>query len=413
MKLQLLTIFALMMCVMANAQSKFDLNKPFGFCTMSSRTDKSATYEMTGGGGYIYKDGKVVNAKGKAVDAESVKVLKATDVKSDNDIKNAVKKYSVVVLDGSAGDFVISESIGLKDVKDKTILGINNARLCTKWFVTPEIHETIKAGGAFDASTSGGGGELDNHVQVKERAEFLTRKAIMDKSGDLNETYRKSGIFKLTGENIIIRNLKFIGPGSIDVGGNDLLTATHCKNVWVDHCDFVDGMDGNFDITNSSDFFTVSWCTFSYTERSLMHQNTNLIGGSDKEPLGFLNVTYANCVWGNGCKQRMPMVRVGKVHLLNNYYNCAGSNLSVCVNPRANSEVLLEGNYFSNEIKKSNRLMKIDKAVTSCTIGKGNIAFAALPVSIGSEITVPYKYVIQNVTKMKDDLEKYAGATLE
>ena len=79
------------------------------------------------------------------------------------------------------------------------------------------------------------------------------------------------------------------------------------KNCWVDHCEFVDGMDGNFDITQKSDFNTVSWCTFSYSARSYMHQNTNLVGGSDSEATGYLNTTFAFNHWGDGCLARMPM----------------------------------------------------------------------------------------------------------
>ena len=117
------------------------------------------------------------------------------------------------------------------------------------------------------------------------------------------------------------------------------------KNCWVDHCEFVDGMDGNFDITQKSDFNTVSWCTFSYSARSYMHQNTNLVGGSDSEATGYLNTTFAFNHWGDGCLARMPMARVGKIHMLNNYYTCKEGNN--CINPRKNSEFLVEGNYFA------------------------------------------------------------------
>jgi pectate lyase len=118
----------------------------------------------------------------------------------------------------------------------------------------------------------------------------------------------------------------------------------------VDHCEFTDGQDGNFDITQSANFVTVSWCTFGYTERAYDHMNTNLVGSSDSEDKNTLNVTFAYNIWGPGCNQRMPMARAGNIHLLNNYYNCAGA--SATVNPRKNSEFLIEGNYFETGVTK-------------------------------------------------------------
>lgn len=108
---------------------------------------------------------------------------------------------------------------------------------------------------------------------VSEEAEYNTRKIIIEMTGDNNEDYRKSGCISLSNcQNIIIRNITFKGPGAIDVGGYDLISCTGSKNCWVDHCEFMDGMDGNFDITQKADFNTVSWCIFRYTDRSYMHQ---------------------------------------------------------------------------------------------------------------------------------------------
>ena len=53
--------------------------------------------------------------------------------------------------------------------------------------------------------------------------------------------------------NFIMRNLVFEGPGAYDIDGYDNLCIDNCQNFWVDHCEFHDGMDGNFDIKNMSD----------------------------------------------------------------------------------------------------------------------------------------------------------------
>lgn len=411
----LLMLISIIMPGCVSAQSTYDLQKPFGFCTMSSRTDRSSTYNLTGGGGYIYNiaNGQVTDENGNAVASSSIKVLKATDVTKDDDIKNAVKNYSVVVFDGSAGDFTINKQISLDNCKNKTLLGINNARLCTKFVVTPEIQAALDAVNVKRASTeSGTGGAIQTSngtVNISEQAEYLTRKTLIEYLNDNSESYRNSGIFKLasTCENVIIRNITFVGPGSIDCGGYDPLWSNGAKHVWVDHCAFLDGMDGNLDITNSSDFFTVSWCTFGYTSRSYMHQNTNLIGSSDSEATGYLNTTYANNIWGAGCKQRMPMARVGKIHLLNNYYNCAGA--SKCINPRKNSEFLIEGNYFVSGLSQSD--MFGQKDATAYVWTSDNVASVSLPSSKGS-VTVPYDYPVNDATTMKDELTLYAGPTL-
>ena len=333
------TIFATMLLAvtMTATATDYDQNKPFGFCTVSSRTDASSTYDITGGGCYTYPIPDDFTG--------TVKVLKSTGEDMKGTIQNAIKQNNVVILDGADGDFIVSSNIGITS-SNKTIIGINNARIRTQWYVTDEIKAALDAAGVPSMSTSGGGGTLPNGKSVSEEAEYNTRRIIIEMTGDNNENYRNAGIFSLSGcQNIIIRNLTLQGPGSIDVGGADLISSVNgAKNCWVDHCAFLDGMDGNFDITQKSDFHTVSWCTFSYTSRSYMHQNTNLIGSSDSETTGYLNTTFAFNWWGTGCKQRMPMARVGKIHMLNNYFSCSGS--SNCINPRKNSEFLIEGNYL-------------------------------------------------------------------
>ena len=376
-------------------------DKPFGFCTHSSRTDASATYNITGGGCHTYPVPEGIT---------SVTVLESNGQDMKADIQNAIKKYDVIILDGSKGDFIVSSNIGFER-GNKTLLGINNARLCTKWYVTDEIKTALDAAGVPNMSTSGGGGTLSNGKAVKEEAEFNTRQIIIDKTGDSNESYRNSGILTVNGkENIIIRNITFVGPGAIDVGGSDLVSFTGAKHCWVDHCEFIDGMDGNFDITNSSDFNTVSWCIFRYTDRSYMHQNTNLIGSSDNEATGYLNTTFAFNWWGEKCRARMPMARVGKIHMLNNYYSCA-NNGTACINPRKNSEFLIEGNYFAAGVKKvySNSdataaTWKDDNVITETSVSK--------PSSHGETVTVPYTYTVTTTSEVPTLVKENAGATI-
>ena len=402
--MRIFTTFILLALSLIASATDYDQNKPFGFCTRLSRTDAAATFYVTGGGCYTYPLAESFTGK--------VTVLKSNGQDMKRTIENAVKQNDIIIFDGAQGDFIVSSNVSIS-ASNKTLLGINNARLCTQWSVTQEIIEALNKAGVPNMSTSSGtGGILSNGHRVGEEAEYQTRQIIINMTNDAEEKYRSAGVLTLFRcQNIIIRNLKFVGPGSVDVGGSDLLSCRASKNCWIDHCDFTDGMDGNLDITQSSDFNTVSWCTFSYTERSYMHQNTNLIGYSDREPTGFLNTTYAFNWWGPGCVQRMPMVRVGKIHMLNNYFSC--TTASNCINPRKNSEVLIEGNYFEKGVRR----YYSQKDAVAVTWTDTNFAEEknkmGQPASIGEPVTVPYEYTIAPYADVPAAVKKHAGATLK
>ena len=206
MKKYLLTLTATLLSMTAVADG-YDLDKPFGFCTVSSRTDASSTFNITGGGVYTYPipDGFT----GKAT------TLKSNGQDMKGDIQNAIKQYDVVILDGAYGEFIVSSNIGIT-ASNKTIIGINNAIISTKWYVTDEIKKALNDAGVPNMSTSGGGGKLPNGQSVSEEAEYNTRKIIIEMTKDNNEDYRKSGCISLSScQNIIIRNITFKGPGAI------------------------------------------------------------------------------------------------------------------------------------------------------------------------------------------------------
>ena len=161
----------------------------------------------------------------------------------------------------------------------------------------------------------------------------------------------ESGILQLTRcSNMIIRNLTFKGAGAYDMDGNDNLTLYECSHLWIDHCDFQDGVDGNLDCTNGSDYITITWCRFRYllspwpggSGGSNDHRYTNLWGSSDsqaKKDEGHLRTTFANCWWDEGCKERMPRIRFGQVHILNCLYSSSVANYCVGAGYRCNAYV--------------------------------------------------------------------------
>ena len=163
--------------------------------------------------------------------------------------------------------------------------------------------------------------------------------------GDSNSGFVNGHILVSGVSQVIIRNLKIVAP--CDVGpvwdpndgslGNwnsafDAIGVSSSDHVWVDHNSFTDVPmtdnfeviengrpkqchDGALDITNASDYVTVSYNVFG------QHDKTNLIGGSDSASAdeGKLRITFSNNVYRD-IASRAPRVRFGQVHLFNNYY---------------------------------------------------------------------------------------------
>ena len=153
------------------------------------------------------------------------------------------------------------------------------------------------------------------------------------------------GSSSLNRTNIIIRNLTFEDtydcfPAWDPTDGEsgswnalyDSISLRNTDHVWIDHNTFRDretaddtlphyfGVlyqvhDGLLDITNASDFVTVSWNRFEN------HDKVMLIGSSDSASAdrGKLNVTLHHNLFED-LGQRVPRVRFGKVHVYNNYY---------------------------------------------------------------------------------------------
>jgi pectate lyase len=149
--------------------------------------------------------------------------------------------------------------------------------------------------------------------------------------------------------NVILRNLSFTNPKGVGqgMGGGDGMTANNSHHVWVDHCNFGECADGQFDITHGSDYFTVSWCKFSYTNEASDHRLSMLIGNKDTlgdEDTGKLHVTLHHNWIGDLVQDRAPRVRFGQVHIFNTYYAAKGNN--ICIGLGISSQVLLESSYF-------------------------------------------------------------------
>ena len=153
----------------------------------------------------------------------------------------------------------------------------------------------------------------------------------------------ESGIFYFKEcENLIIRNIVMECAGAFDNSSADNMQLVTCKNVWVDHCDFLDGVDGCLDIKTGTDNVSITWCRFRYLKspwprpetkpkNSDDHRFPLLIGSGDDntEDIGHLNTTIAYCWFDEGCMERTPRVRKGKIHVVNCDYTNVGAHYLV------------------------------------------------------------------------------------
>lgn len=155
-----------------------------------------------------------------------------------------------------------------------------------------------------------------------------------------------NGTMLITGvSQVIVRNLKIVAPCDVapvwdptdGATGSwnaafDAISVAGASHVWIDRNTFTDVPvtddtlpiengkprqchDGALDITNASDYVTVSYNVFD------QHDKTILIGSSDTATgdTGRLRVSFSNNVF-SAITQRAPRVRFGQVHLFNNYH---------------------------------------------------------------------------------------------
>ncbi|KMY48588.1 pectate lyase family protein [Peribacillus loiseleuriae] len=176
-------------------------------------------------------------------------------------------------------------------------------------------------------------------------------------------------------ENIIIRNIEFEAPVDFfpqwdptdgeygewnsEYDNISIINGTH--HVWIDHNTFSDGEntdksfgtyfgrlyqkhDGLLDITNGSNYVTVSYNIFKD------HDKVSLIGSSDSRisDRETLKVTLHHNHYQN-LTQRLPRVRFGEVHVYNNFYEFqqnATYGFDYAIGVGQESKLYVQNNYF-------------------------------------------------------------------
>jgi pectate lyase len=147
--------------------------------------------------------------------------------------------------------------------------------------------------------------------------------------------------------NIILRNFVINGPGSDGAQSWDNINiASGARNIWVDHCEFLDGQDGNADVVRGADNVTFTWNVFGYRENST-HNFSNLVASSDNEPesVGKLDITLMFNHF-RGAEQRTPRCRFGDIHVVNNLFTTDGLASSNGASAGVDCRILTENNHF-------------------------------------------------------------------
>jgi pectate lyase len=214
--------------------------------------------------------------------------------------------------------------------------------------------------------------------------------------------------------NIILRNVVINGPGSDDQQSWDNLNITSgARNIWVDHCEFWDGQDGNADVIRGADNVTFTFNIFGYRGNGL-HNLSNLVASSDNEPEseGKLDITLMFNHF-RGADQRTPRCRYGDIHVVNNLFTTDGLNSSMGTSPGVECRILTENNHFIgisepiheraggiNELRGQN----IFEGTSGNSAGHGGDAFDP-----------PYEYgdILVPASQVRALLEGRVGATLE
>ncbi len=204
-------------------------------------------------------------------------------------------------------------------------------------------------------------------------------------------TISGSGKNNIIIRNIAVRDNKCSGSGCKS-GSDGVYIGSGAHHVWFDHCDIADGQDGNFDVTRSGDFITVSWTKFWYTYDK-EHKFSNLIAGSDgeTESRGKLNITYMNCWWGERVEQRQPRGRFGKIHVFNCLYTSqnTASEAYLC-GPGVEMAMIIQNNYFA--VPGSTPAIR-EWGSSKGWLATGNEGTASgMNSSKGSVFDIPYSY---------------------
>ncbi|WP_316839641.1 pectate lyase [Pedobacter gandavensis] len=216
------------------------------------------------------------------------------------------------------------------------------------------------------------------------------------------------GLLLYTVNNIIIQNMTIEKV----VGGDCITIKESSHHIWVDHCDLSsdkdhgwDYYDGLLDITNKSDYVTVSW-------NKLHDSNIAMLigaGYTNTDDKGKLRVTLYNNYFNN-ISERTPDAKFGSVHMFNNYFNQAAY-----VGAFMGATIRLENNYWkSSNLPIRTDLSSIPGVISglSTNIFEGSGANRITSSASSWEPTYTYKSSVIAAANVPSVVAAGAGATL-
>jgi pectate lyase len=248
-----------------------------------------------------------------------------------------------------------------------------------------------------------------------DRLEIKSNKTIV---GLRPGTQLKAPIHIKGASNVIVRNLVIRGPGSNeDQAWDNLNIEGDSKNIWVDHCEFWDGQDGNADVVKGADTVTFTWNIFGYSLPGHPHNLSNLIASSDDEPesSGKLDITYM-FNWWKGAMERQPRCRYGYIHVANNLFTSdsavGASKLGVTNGYMCN--VRTENNHFISQAQPIDLGKQAGTGSVQESIGNLFESCSGNQQGSGTAFTPPYEYksFMLPASEVKALVQKGAGATL-
>ncbi|KAL6606608.1 hypothetical protein ACP70R_042261 [Stipagrostis hirtigluma subsp. patula] len=118
----------------------------------------------------------------------------------------------------------------------------------------------------------------------------------------------------------------------------DGISVMASSNIWVDHVSMYNCSDGLIDVINGSTAVTISNSHFT------KHDHVMLFGAKDEHTQDrVMQVTVAFNHFGKGLVQRMPRVRYGFVHVVNNDYT---HWMMYAIGGNQNPTIISQGNRF-------------------------------------------------------------------
>jgi pectate lyase len=254
-----------------------------------------------------------------------------------------------------------------------------------------------------------GGGWQD---RSGDRLEIKSNKTII---GLKAKTQIKAAIHISDAKNVILRNIVIQGPGSnSDQAWDNLSIEGDSANVWIDHCEFWDGQDGNADVVKGADNVTFTYNIFGYKTGG-EHNFSNLVASSDDEPESEekLNITLM-FNWFTGVAQRQPRCRYGDIHIVNNLFSQDGQTSDYGISAGKDCRVLTEANHF---IDIKSPIYTSHKSGSSAHEVIGDNIFentSGNTEGYGTAFTPPYDYQADLVpsSQVKAIVQAEAGATL-